>query len=91
MTPDREYCENIARIWRMIECELDSGEPLPASLRPENQEVTEEIQRASNEIRDAVLCGWHATRIEAREGAAMNPISTMSHGPCWRCGREVLG
>ncbi len=55
MKPDRDYCENVARIRRMMERELNSGEPLPAFLRPENQVVTEGIQCASDEIRDAVL------------------------------------
>lgn len=57
MSGDKDYDENLDKARKIFEHALDHAGELPPFMRPESQEVSEEVQQLSDSIRDAVLRG----------------------------------
>ena len=54
---EKDYFDRLAQLQKRLKQELEETEDLPENLRPEGQEVSEEIRARAESLRDAVLNG----------------------------------
>lgn len=70
MTTDKEYFAHVARLRKLFNDELATSDDLPPFLRPDEQEVTEDIRQRSQELKEVVLRGDSAGLIESLRSAS---------------------